>query len=76
LGTKIKAALERSDIILLLIPANYFTGSGLHIGLNYETHQATRKRSAVIIPVLIETMLPRTVKIDDINYLPKDVVVS
>jgi hypothetical protein len=69
---KVKAALDRADIILLLVTANFIGSEYIH---RVELPTALKRREedgAVVVPVLFEDCARRLLAIDDINYLPKD----
>ena len=69
---KIKAALERADVILLLVTANFIASAYIQ---RIELPAALKRRKAegcVVVPVLFETCYHELLGIGDINYLPKD----
>jgi len=69
---EVKAALDRADIILLLVTAN-FTGSAYIHRIELPTALKLRNENgSVVIPVLFEDCARQLLAIDDINYLPKD----
>jgi hypothetical protein len=69
---EVKAALDRADIILLLVTAN-FTGSAYIHRIELPTALKLRKENgSVVIPVLFEDCARQLLAIDEINYLPKD----
>jgi TIR domain/NACHT domain len=70
--SEVKAALDRADIVVLLVTANFIGSEYIH---RVELPTALRKRAdggCVVIPVLLETCFRKLLQIDDINYLPKD----
>jgi hypothetical protein len=70
--TEVQAALNRADIILLLVTANFIGSRYIH---RVELPKALKRREengAVVVPVLLEDCARWLLGIDDINYLPKD----
>jgi hypothetical protein len=69
---EVKASLERADIILLIVTANFIGSDYIH---RVELPAALRRRQddgSIVIPVLFQDCARRLLAIDDINYLPKD----
>jgi hypothetical protein len=69
---EVKAALDRADIVLLLITANFIGSEYIH---RVELPTALRKRAdkgCIVIPVLLESCYRKLLQIEDINYVPKD----
>src|SRR5215813_565145 len=69
---EVKAALDRANIVLLLVSAHFIGSRYIH-RLELPTALERRKtEGCVVIPILL-TECPRALLgIDDINYLPKD----
>jgi len=69
---EVKASLERADIILRLVTANFIGSDYIH---RVELPAALKRRQdngSILIPVLVQDCYRRLLAIDDINYLPKD----
>jgi hypothetical protein len=69
---EVKAALDRADIVLLLVTANFIGSSYIH---RVELPSALKRRAengSTVIPILFEDCARKLLAIDDINYLPKD----
>jgi hypothetical protein len=69
---EVKAALDRADIVVLLVTANFIGSEYIH---RVELPTALKRRAdqgCVIIPVLFETCYRKLLEIEDVNYLPKD----
>jgi parallel beta-helix repeat protein len=71
-NAEVKAALDRADIILLLVTAN-FIGSEYIQRVELPTALKRRQENgSVVVPVLVQDCARMLLAIDDINYLPKD----
>jgi internalin A len=71
-NAEVKAALDRADIILLLVTANFIGSEYIH---RVELPAALKRRQedgSVVVPVLVQDCARKLLAIDDINYLPKD----
>ena len=71
-NAEVKASLERANIILLLVTANFIGSEYIH---RVELPAALKRRQdngSIVIPVLCQDCARRLLAIDDINYLPKD----
>src|SRR5690349_13295477 len=67
---EVKKALDRADIVLLLVMANFIGSDYIH---RVELPTALRRRAAdgaVVVPVLLEPCARKLLQIEDINYLP------
>jgi hypothetical protein len=70
---EVKSALDRADIILLLVTANFIGSAYIH---RVELPTALKRREqdgSIVVPILCEDCARKLLAIDDINYLPKDV---
>ncbi|HYD69439.1 HEAT repeat domain-containing protein [Azospirillum sp.] len=68
----IKEALDRADIVLLLVTANFIGSKYIH---KVELPAALKRREqdgCVVVPVLLDDCAWEVLKIDEINFLPKD----
>jgi hypothetical protein len=69
---KVKGALDRANIVLLLVSAHFIGSRYIH---RVELPIALKKREAegcVVIPILLTECHRALLRIDDINYVPKD----
>jgi len=69
---EVKAALDRADIVLLLVTANFTGSKYIHQVELPAALKLRRENGSVVIPILFEDCARQLLAIDDLNYLPKD----
>ncbi len=69
---EIKAALERADIVVLLVTANFIASEYIHRVELPAMLRRLQTDGCVIIPVLFETCARQLLGVEDRGYLPKD----
>lgn len=69
---EIKAALERADIVILLVTANFIASEYIHRVELPAMLRGLQEHGCVVMPVLFETCARQLLGVEDRGYLPKD----